>query len=392
MPIDIPALFQTIIVMILLIGIVVTIHEFGHYLASKLCGVRVDEFAFGMGKMLIGKKWKGTLFRLNLLPLGGYVKVHGQEGSINEPDSFSTKKPLQKIFILINGVVMNMILGIIIFSIYLLITNFIVFMPKVANVNLNFTGTMVSEALLYIPAVDKDSQSAKVGVPGNSALLSINGIKVNNRDEFVKIVRLNYQKSVTIKVQKLQDFSILEFNVPVTVLSEEGIPKVGLYFSDDPVYRVDYSGDKLAAPFSHTFNYIKYTSAIFGDLISQSLKERSFEKIGQGTGTIVQATRYTYKFIEAGYFLNVLEICAAISLSVGLFNLLPIPALDGGYILLVVIETITRKKLSDKWLNRLVGAGYIALMGLFVILLLRDVLQFGFIQNVIDFLSKLFGR
>jgi regulator of sigma E protease len=80
MPIDIPALFQTIIVMTLLIGIVVTIHEFGHYIASKLCGVRVDEFAFGMGKMLIGKKWKGTLFRLNLLPLGGYVKVHGQEG------------------------------------------------------------------------------------------------------------------------------------------------------------------------------------------------------------------------------------------------------------------------------------------------------------------------
>jgi len=391
MPIDIPALIQTIIVMTLLIGIVVTIHEFGHYIAAKLCGVRVDEFAFGMGKMLIGKKWKGTLFRLNLLPLGGYVKVHGQEGSINEPDSFSTKKPLQKIFILINGVVMNAILGIIIFTIYLLITNFVVIMPKSEDISMTFDHVGIVEELPRIAEVTEGMSAERAGIPQNSIVLGMNGKKVYNVEEFKSVIRSNFNKEITIKVQKLQDLSISEYKVLVSEKNAEGAPIIGVIIPGE-VYRLDYSGNKLLAPVAHTLNYTKYNLALFGNLISQSFKDRSLTKIGEGTGTIVQATRYTYKFIEASYFLNVLELCAAISLSVGIFNLLPIPALDGGYIFLVLIETITRKKLSDKWLNRFVGAGYIALMGLFVILLLRDFLQFGFIQNVIDSLSKLFGR
>ncbi|MEI6886816.1 MAG: M50 family metallopeptidase [bacterium] len=383
---------KTIIVLVFTIAIVVVIHELGHFLAAKLCKVRVDEFAFGMGKKLWGKKYKGTLFRINLLPIGGYVKIYGQETSVeNDPNSYSEKPALQRLFILFAGVFMNVILAIVIFYIYLISSGFVVYFPKIADYS--FPG--IKEELISKPWVKlvADGSSAKeANLPINSLIWSIDGKDVNSASNFSDIVKASYGKTIDIKLQIVRDQSFQNIKVNVNKLNDLGVPVIGVSFSPIEYYKLDYTNQKVFSGIVETYNVFGYSMSAYGELINQSFQTKSLEPVSSGTGTIVQVGQVTYRFVAADNFIDILFLIGSISLSLAFFNILPIPALDGGHVMFVIIEKIRGKPLSEKLMGIINMTGFVLLMILFVVLLFKDVLQINFIQGIIKAVTGLFGN
>ncbi|MEI6462637.1 MAG: M50 family metallopeptidase [bacterium] len=382
---------KTIVVLVFTIAIVVIIHELGHFIAAKLCKVRVDEFAFGMGKMLWSKKYKGTLFRINLLPIGGYVKVYGQETAVKgDPDSFSEKPAHKRLFILVAGVFMNVILAIVIFYLYLLSLGFVTYMPKIADYS--FPG--IKEETISKPWIKEvaDGSSAKESnLPINSIVWSVDGNDVRSTTGFSEIVRSSFGKTIDIKVQILRDQSFQDYKVNVNKKNAEGIPVIGVSLSGVDFYKLDYTGQKLTSGIVETYNVFGYSMKVYGELINESLKTKSLEPVSVGTGTIVQVGQVAYRFVAANNFIDILYLIGSISLSLAFFNILPIPALDGGHVMFVIIEKIRGKALSDKVMGIINTVGFALLMLLFVVLLFKDVLQISFIQGIIKAVSSLLG-
>lgn len=126
-------LLQAFLWFVFIIGLVVFIHELGHFVSAKLVGITVEEFAFGFGKAVLKKNFKGTLYRINFLPIGGYVKLLGEEEDIDEPGSFRNKSLIARAFVICAGVIMNLILAIIVFYGILIIKDYEIYLPVASD-------------------------------------------------------------------------------------------------------------------------------------------------------------------------------------------------------------------------------------------------------------------
>jgi regulator of sigma E protease len=383
---------KTILILAAIIAVVVIVHELGHFIASKLCKVKVEEFAFGMGKMIWGKKYKGTLFRINVFPIGGYVKVYGQETAVKgDPHSFSEKPASKRLFILVAGVIMNLVLAVLVFYIYLISLGFVTYLPKIADYS--FPGIKEEVDLKpWIRDVEVGSAAEEAKLPANTIIWEANGVDISSPEQFTQIIRDNYGKSVDIKVQVIRDQSFQNYTVNVSKKNLEGNAVIGIGFVSVEFYKLDYRNQKLTSGFVETYNIFGYSMKLYGELVKESLKTKSLEPVSLGTGTIVQVGQVAYRFVSADNFVDILYLIGSISLSLAFFNILPIPALDGGHIMFVIIEKIRRKPLSEKLMGRINMIGFALLMLLFVVLLFKDVLQISFIQGIIksvtDFLSN----
>lgn len=177
----------TIMAFIIVLGIIVIVHELGHFLAAKLMGVRVETFSFGMGKRLIGKKIAGTDFRISIFPIGGYVKMAGEEdyeSSDPKPDEFQSKNRGQKIFILIMGPLMNVLLSFFILT------------------GIHIDGFEIERYKTEPPIiafVSKGSAAEKAGIIKGDLILSIEGKKINNWKYMELIIGSNSDEEVEVE-------------------------------------------------------------------------------------------------------------------------------------------------------------------------------------------------
>ena len=347
-----------ILIGILVFGILIASHEFGHFITAKACGVRVDEFSIGMGPA-IWKKQKGeTLYALRWIPIGGYCAMAGEDTASEDPRAFTNQKPWKRVIILCAGAFMNFVFGVlVIFCIFLSYDGF--YIPVLAG---------FMEGCPY-----ESAEGLQVG----DRVWSIDGHRIYDVDEIGEYLRQGGDTYDIVLIRDGKKVVLDDFYMVRQVYDDSGVE----YFGLRPGYGVEEAtfGKKL----EHTWD----TSMYFTRVIWKGLRDliRGDVEVEQLAGPVgiveymAETGEQSESFEDA---LNrILLLAAMIAINLAIMNMLPIPALDGGRIFLlivtVIIEAITRKKLNPKY------EGYIHLVGMVLLLGLMAFVMFNDISRIV---------
>ncbi|WP_040211734.1 RIP metalloprotease RseP [Clostridium polynesiense] len=329
-----------IILALLAFGILVTIHELGHFILAKLNNVKVDEFAIGMGPKLFSIKGKETEYSLKALPIGGYVKMFGEEEGLGDPRAFMSKSPLQKISIVAAGAIMNFFLAVLIFSIISFNNGYII--PK------------VSEILPNSPA-------EKVGLKPGDVITEINSNNVLTWEDFTLHLMMSNGGDVDIKYKRDGQLN----NIILTPEKDEAENrfKVGV---GGTIVKEPALGSSISQGFKQSISTINQA---FFSLKTIFTGKAKLNDVG-GPVTIIRVSGAAAK---AGIW-NLMWFTALLSVQLAVFNLLPFPALDGGWVFILLIELITRRKVSDKIIQTVNYIGMSLLLILMFLVTVKDIL------------------
>ncbi|MCA9375159.1 site-2 protease family protein [Candidatus Dojkabacteria bacterium] len=373
------------------LGLLILVHEFGHFAAAKLSGVRVDEFAIGMGPKVWSKKHGETVYMLNLLPIGGYVKILGEgddlkdfKGKLKEDPRNMLNKPLYiKVFIMLAGVLMNLLTAVVIFYIFLFVSNFKFVAPdEVAGYTPLFGQDKyeVLEQLKYTELTD-DGNAIKNGWPDSGYILSINNEKITRSDEFGAIVKANKGKQLDVEIcLELQNDNSCK--IYKTDISKDGF--VGILLTRNYIHYIEYAqpAEKIFGGFAHSLNMVQLGATHIKNIFSDASKTGNYEDAVNTVSSPVGLYFIVDYLRQVGVW-GILDLVANLSLTLFVMNILPIPALDGGRVLLVILE-----KAFGRFWSKNVEAWLIKLSFIFVIVFLLATVVKDFIY--LDYLRNLF--
>lgn len=341
---------MTLIYMILILGIIVFIHEFGHFIFAKKAGIYVYEFSLGMGPQIFkfNRKNDETNYCLRLLPIGGYVQMAGEEveldDKIPEEKRMQSKTWCQRFLTIIAGIMFNFILAILVF--------FVVGLVNGASLNKP-----------YISSVEESVNSSVVAV--GDRILAVNGKRVIFTDVLVLDVQLNSGKPLSLRVQG-KDGTVRDVVLNPIEVNNDGVVsyKYGIGLGDDVATGI--------------FASIKYAFVKFASLVTQMflvILNLFNGKLGLSSlSGPVGIFSVVGESARAG-FINLVYLVGFISLNVGFMNLLPIPALDGGRILFLIIEKIKGSRVDSKVENIIHTVGFAFLMLLMLVITFNDIIK-----------------
>lgn len=332
-----------IIMAILGFSLLIIVHELGHFMLAKLNGIKVEEFSIGMGPEVFSRKGKETQYSLRLFPIGGFVKMLGEEEDIDDERSFSSKSPLRRISVILAGAAMNIILALVLFGIIFSNRGFLIPM---------------------ISSVVENSPAYEAGLKEGDKILKIDGSHVFTASDVTIGIQLSKGDKVNLLVNRNGEKK--EIVVVPKLVNEDGVElfKIGFYHTvvENPTI-------------SQTLNYtIKETISAVG----QTYKSLQMMILGQvnfktDVGGPVTIIKMSGEAAKSG-LITLARFLAFISINLAVFNLLPFPALDGGWTVLLLIELITRRKVPEKIVGALNTVGFILLMGLMLVVTLKDII------------------
>jgi regulator of sigma E protease len=373
----------TLLVFILILSLLVLIHELGHFLVARKLGVRVEEFGMGIPPRIWGKKVGDTLYSLNALPFGGFVKVAGEDErevtDKSDMGNFANVSPWRRALVLVAGVSMNVMLAVSVFYLFFGLNTFrTASLPLLYDYTFNY-GTVVKNNTVIF-GFEEGSVAKSSGVELGEAIQSIDGHRVFNVYDVRYQVKAKAGKEIWVKLLDTKKIkpSIREVKIVPTVDSNgNGFLGVALATS----VTIDYGGSlgsKLTSGFQHALNILGYSVATFSQLVSSSVVQRSVEPVSAGvSGPVgifsVVGIILSYQGLDA--VLGLLDFIAILSLSLAVINILPIPALDGGRIAFVLVEALTRKKVSPNVEATVHKWGLIGLLALTVVVTAKDVVN-----------------
>lgn len=352
----------TIILVLITFSLLVIAHEWGHFRAARRNGVKVDEFGVGFPPKVWGIKRGGTLYSLNLFPIGGFVRLKGEDGAETGPDSFASKSAWVKTKIIMAGVVMNLLIAYGIITL-LLATG----MPPLLPGGLPTIGpikpTAVGQPQLTVLAVNKGSAAEKAGLQTANQLISLNGQVVTNNVELQNFTKSHGGQQVSITYHS----SSGERTVQTTLGNDPQKGNLGV--AADNLQLMKYP--LWAAPIAAVVvigQLIWATIAAFGGLlVSLFTKAQVGEQVAGPIGIVAifgQVLHFGWRYI--------LAFVASISLSLAVINALPLPALDGGREFIIILKRIGVKITPEREnLVHLIGFG--ALILLFVVVSISDI-------------------
>ncbi len=339
-------------VSLLVLSFLIFFHELGHFLAARLMGVYVKVFSIGFGKKIYAFNWKGTQWRISMIPLGGYVQMKGQEdldptALSQDDDSYNVKKPWQRIFILLAGPLANFLLA---FVLYWFIA---LGGPQVLS-------PVVGEVL-------QDSPAQKAGIQTNDIISEINGVRVDTWNDMAKhisestgtisfvIERNGFIQNLSITPQMREAKNDFNETIQRRMI---GIGAAGVSKTLEVENSLEYAWEKTY--WASTLIFGGLQRLIVGDVPAKEL------------GGVISIVKVTADASDQGW-MAVLFFAALISVNLGVLNLLPIPALDGGHIMFNLYEMIFRSPPSEAMLIRLTISGWVLLIGLMFLGLYNDI-------------------
>ncbi len=332
-----------IIMAVLGFSLLIIVHELGHFMLAKLNGIKVEEFSIGMGPEVFSRKGNETQYSLRLFPIGGFVKMLGEEEDIDDERSFSSKSPLRRISVILAGAAMNIILALVLFGIIFSNRGFLI--PVISSVLEN-------------------SPANEAGLKAGDKILKIDGSHVFTASDVTIGIQLSKGDRINLLVNRNGEKK--EIIVVPQLVNEDGVElyKIGFYHTvvENPTI-------------SQTLNYtVKETISAVG----QTYKSLQMMILGQvnfktDVGGPVTIIKMSGEAAKSG-LITLARFLAFISINLAVFNLLPFPALDGGWTVLLLIELITRKKVPEKIVGALNTVGFILLMGLMLVVTLKDII------------------
>lgn len=319
-------------------GLLITSHELGHFIVAKLSGVSVIEFAIGMGPKLLSFKKGETLYTLRLLPIGGYNKMLGEQEASNDPMAFSNKTPWKRLGIIVSGALMNFLIAIVLF--FLFSYNIGIIKPIVGN-------------------VEKNYPAANAGVMVNDKIISVNDAVVKDWSYFTTFVSENKDKPIKMIVKR--DSTNVEINLkPV-------FDKV------NKRYRIGIEGQNIRGDFAES---AKNGIFMTGDSIKQMfqfLGRAIHGKVSSSeVGGPVAIVKITGQVAQTGIW-RLLYLTGFLSVNLGFINLIPFPALDGGWVVILLFEGITGKKIDPNKIGFVNFIGFAVLMVFVVLVTFKDI-------------------
>ncbi len=344
-----------IVIALLIFGVIVMIHELGHFCVAKACGVKVNEFAIGMGPKIISWGKGETKYSWRLLPIGGYVSMEGEDEESDDSRAFGKKKVWQRLLVVLAGAIMNLILG---FVILVIVTSF-------------------SDAIITTQIAKFETEDATSHVSGlevGDEIIRVNGSRVftdsdisyqfqTDEDLTFEMVVIRNGEKVTLPAVKFDATAL-----------EDGTQALHIDFfvvgdKVTPLTVVDYSARKFVS-------VAKMIWQSLADLIKGKFGINDLSGPVGIVGAIGDVVGSTQEGVAIGdMLLNLMNFVVFITINVGIFNLLPLPALDGSRALFLIIEAIRRKPLNPKVEGMIHFVGLAALLILMLIVTISDVIK-----------------
>ncbi|HBQ50699.1 hypothetical protein A3B42_00870 [Candidatus Daviesbacteria bacterium RIFCSPLOWO2_01_FULL_38_10] len=354
-------MFLSIIIFILTLLFLVVIHEFGHFLMAKKFGIEVKEFGFGIPPRLWGKKIGETLYSINWLPFGGFVKLLGEEdGNEGSSDRNFARKPVfQRIVVVIAGVTMNLILAWVLFYIVIAAQNFRVISPSI-------------DQGVYISKVEENFPAREVGIKPGDRLLSVDGKAVSSFDEARSLIK---EKESAISLQLQDSKGVRE--VVLIAKEVDGNRLIGVVFTPFLIKEFNTPKEKIFSGITYSVDLTKLTFMGLGKTINQ-LISGEFGKVSQQVSGPVGIAAMSGEILQGGWqaVIPYLWFVGIISLTLAIFNIFPIPALDGGRLLFLLIEAVTKKKVKAEIENIIHQVGFAVLLVLALLVTFSDIKKF----------------
>ena len=368
--------FISIIMTLLILNIIVIVHEFGHYITAKKFGVAINEFSIGMGPALYQKRKKQHRFvffnknkefepdefkfSIRALPIGGFVKLKGEEDTSTDPDSFSQLKPWKKLIVFLAGAFMNLILGL------LCITIIATFM-----IDCDIT-TKVSD---FVPITLESGETVEplsntTGLMQGDEIFKINGNRTHDTTDIQYELALANKEAVDVEVIRNGKHIVLE-NVKFPCNEIDGLKALSMDFrvlGEEKTFvgTVKYIGNNMLA-------VIKMVYRSLAGLITGQIPASSMSGIVGVTATVSESMNAGMSLFDTIYYF--LYLAFILTINIGLFNVLPIPALDGGQSCACIFEMITKKKIPEKVYQTVTTVFFILLLGLMAVITLKDVIN-----------------
>ncbi len=335
-----------ILITILVFGLLILSHEAGHFFTAIWAGIKVHEFAIGMGPALFKKDFKRCRFSIRAFPIGGYVQMEGEDGDSDDENSFSKKPKWKRFLVLVMGATMNILMG------------FILICCINASIS-HYPTTTVAR-------FNDQAISSSYGLREDDKIISIDGYKIfSYMDISYALTRNGKAEDFDLVVRRDgRDVSLKDVHFPKIEDEDYG----SFYDTDFKVY-----GEKrnVLTVFRYSFGYTLSVSRSIYSFIGSLFTMKA--DMNQVSGPIGTASAIG-KSASIGLS-SLLLMIAMISINLGVMNLLPFPALDGGRILMLLIEAVRGKPLNPKFETILNGIGLVLLMGLMIIVSLKDIIK-----------------
>ncbi|OGG14581.1 RIP metalloprotease RseP [Candidatus Gottesmanbacteria bacterium RIFCSPHIGHO2_01_FULL_39_10] len=361
----------TVLVFLAILSVLVLIHEIGHFVAAKKMGIKVEEFGFGLPPRIFGIKRGETIYSINWLPIGGFVKLYGEdredEGANSKsqaPNSklknraFYSRPPWQRAIILVAGVTMNFVLAVVLLS-YL------------------FTqGVMVPTDRVHIEKIVAGSPAEKAGIKEKDVVKEFRihspagelELRITKGEELIKLTKEHLGEEITLTIERDGK------ELPVTLTARKDYPKdqgpLGIVISNFEEKKYPLS----EAPIMGLKESLKLSWELVKGIGITLWKLISFQSVSKDVAGPLGIAQMTGQAIKFGN-LAVLELMGLLSLNLAIVNILPFPALDGGRLLFVVIEALTGKKIKAHWERYVHQIGMIILLALIVLVTLNDLVR-----------------
>ncbi len=328
----------TIVLTLLMFGLIIFAHESGHLITAKKCGIYVEEFAVGMGPKLFSFKKGETQYSLRLLPIGGYCKMPGEDGESEHPNGFDKKSVPKRMIVVAGGAIFNFIFAIIIFVIAYMALGTPAISPIVGEVT-------------------SDGPAAIAGIENGDIITSVNGNDVETWEDAVAYIQPSAGEELSITVDRQGE--ALSFTV-TPIESEDGVGIIGIIRGTEHLNVFE----AIAMGFQQTYELTKLILVTLFQMITGQVAVDLAGPVGVGQ-MVGQVADY-------GFF-NFLIFVAAISVNLGVVNLLPLPALDGSRLVFLAVEGLRGRPVSPQIEGTIHFVGFMLLMVLMVVITYFDI-------------------
>lgn len=365
----------SILIFLVVLSILVLIHELGHFLVAKKSGILVEEFGLGLPPRLIGKKIGETIYSINALPFGGFVRLHGEnseEGITHPRRSFLGKNKKKRFLVVIAGVIMNFLLATLAFAIVY-----------------SFSGIPKDTGQLKIIDVSAGSPAQKAGIVVGDIITKIGKEDVVSSDFFTTKTAELKGKNTTFEVKRTinDQTSYLKLNLTPRENPPEGEGAIGvtittmeIYFPPTwqrPFYGIYYG-------FKDAVYWGKNIAVGLWDLISGVFRGVAPKGVSGPIGIFAVTTE-----AAKGGILTLINFVGILSVNLAILNILPFPALDGGRLLFIGIEAITRKKVSAKVEGTIHSIGMMILLSLLLLITIGDIKRLITFKGIEGFINSM---
>lgn len=372
----------TLIIFVSILSLLVLIHELGHFVSARWFGVRVEEFGFGLPPRILGKKVGETIYSLNLFPFGGFVKLTGEdsvevsETAFDDPKNFMSKSVGQRGVILISGVLMNVVLGVALYYLLFFANGFKTLgFPLFFDYKFRFGRQESIDTV--IGTFSDDSAAKDVGVLAGEAIIEIDGVAVRS----VPDVRV----AVSDKVGQDVKLLLMDLKTPAKTLrtvtaapraNEEGKGVLGVYLSKSVTIFYDGTVSRMLSGPMQVYNMIAYSGFAFSKLIGISVEERTISPVSSsvsGPVGIYSVIGGILDYSGDKAYVAIMDFVALMSVSLAFINILPLPALDGGRFVFIVVEGVRGKRLNPSFESVIHRWGMLILIVTVVLVTIRDI-------------------